>query len=83
MVPEPKLIICISVTHRVKHIRLRQLGLEVSGTSQDESRHVGPVGADEQLRGHLGHLAHVVVPLLHAETGETQRGLTTTTVLLG
>ena len=35
------------------------------------------------MGGQLGHLPHVVVPLLQAEAGKTEGGLTTAAVLLG
>ena len=67
----------------VEHVRLAELRFEVCGTCEDHARDVGLVVGDEHLHGRLGHFPDVVVPLLHAETGETEGGLTTTTVLLG
>lgn len=66
----------------IEQITLAQLRLEVGRTSKDEARHVDPVGRDEVLDRKLGDLANVVVSLLVTQTGETQRGLTTTAVLL-
>jgi hypothetical protein len=66
-------------THRVEHVGLAELGLEVGGPSQHEAAHVGLVVGDEESDSCLRHLAHVVVPLLHTQTCETQRRLTSTT----
>lgn len=63
-------------THLIKHVRLTELGFEVGRAGQDEPGHVDLVPGDEELHGRLGHLAHVVVPLLHAQAGEAQGRLT-------
>lgn len=67
----------------VEQVALVELGLEVGATGEDEALDVDLVVRDEVLHGELGHLAHVVVALLHAQTRETQRRLTTAAVLLG
>ena len=66
-------------TYRIKHIWLAELCLEVCGPCQDQASNVWSVATDEQLHGYFSHLTDVVVTLLHTETGETQRGLTSTT----
>ena len=66
----------------VEHVGLGELSLEVGGPGQDEAGHVGLVVGQEQLDRRLRHLPHVVVPLLHPETSETQRGLSSSAVLL-
>ena len=60
-----------------------QVVLEIGGTSQNDTGNVGPIVGDEALNGQFGDLADVVVTLFLTETGKTQGGLTTTTVLLG
>lgn len=67
----------------VEHVGRVEVVLEVGRASENESRDVHLIVGDEVLNRQLRHLAHVVVALLFSETGETQRGLTTTTVLLG
>lgn len=67
----------------VEQVGLVEIVLEVGRTSKDDARDVGLVVGDEVLHRELGHLADVVVALLLTETGETERGLTTTAVLLG
>ena len=69
----------------IEHLGLAQLGLEIGGAGQDEPDDVGLVGGrvDEEVRGELGRLAQVVVPLLHAQAGEAERGLPSPPVLLG
>ena len=49
---------------------------------EHEARKVGPVVRDEVVDGHLRDLAHVVVPLLHAEAREAERRLPAAPVLL-
>jgi hypothetical protein len=66
----------------VEQVGLVQVVLEIGGTGEDDTGHVDLVGGDEVLDGQLGDLADVVVTLLLSQTGETQGGLTTTTVLL-
>ena len=66
----------------VEHVGLGELSLEVGGPGQDEAGHVGLVVGQEQLDRRLRHLPHVVVPLLHPETSETQRRLSSSAVLL-
>ncbi len=67
----------------VEEVGLVEVVLEVGGTSENDTSHVDLVGGDEVLYSQFGDLADVVVALLFTETGETQSGLTTTTVLLG
>mmetsp|Transcript_18612 Transcript_18612/g.70402 ORF Transcript_18612/g.70402 Transcript_18612/m.70402 type:complete len:297 (-) Transcript_18612:283-1173(-) len=67
----------------VEEVGVVQVVLEVCGTGEHQTAHVGLVVRDEELHGVLGALADVVVALLEAQTCETQRGLTTTAVLLG
>ena len=64
-----------SATDRVKHVRLAQLGFEVSRTSQDHAGYVDFVVRDKELDCRLRHLAHVVVSLLHSQASKTQGGL--------
>lgn len=59
-------------TDLIEHVGLAELSFEVGRASQDEPGHVDLVPGDEELHGRLGHLAHVVVPLLHAQAGEAQ-----------
>lgn len=68
---------------RVEHVGLRELSLEVGGTSENETSHIDLVVRDKMLDGKLGNLADVVVTLFITKTRETQRRLTTTAVLLG
>ncbi len=68
---------------RIEQVALRQLRLEVGATSKYETGHVNLVVRDVVLDSQLGDLADVVVALLVTETSETERGLTTTAVLLG
>ena len=67
---------------RIEHVALTELRLEVRATREHEAGHVDLVVRNEVLHGELGDLAHVVVPLLVTQTRETQRGLSTTAVLL-
>lgn len=45
-----------SLKSLIKHVRLTQLRLEVSGTREHQTRHVGSVQRDEVQRRLLGHL---------------------------
>lgn len=67
----------------VKHVGGVKIVLEIGGTSKDETSDVDLVGSDEVLHSQLGNLSDVVVTLFVSQTGETESGLTTTTVLLG
>lgn len=67
---------------RVEHVAQTELRLEVRATREHEASHVDLVVRDEVLHGQLGDLADVVVPLLVTQTRETERGLSTTAVLL-
>ena len=67
---------------RVEHVALAQLRLEVGGSGEYKTRDVDLVVRNEVLNSKLGDLADVVVALLVTQTRETQRRLTTTTVLL-
>lgn len=72
----------LSLETLIEQLGLRQLSLEIGRTSQDKTLDVDLVVGNEVLDGRLGDLADIVVALLLTETGETQRRLTTTTVLL-
>lgn len=67
----------------VKHIGGVEVVLEVGRTSKNDTSDVDLVSSDEVLNSQLGNLSDVVVTLLLSQTGETESGLTTTTVLLG
>jgi hypothetical protein len=67
----------------VEHVGGVEVVLEIGGTSKNETSDVDLVGSDEVLDSQLGNLSDVVVTLLLSQTGETESGLTTTTVLLG
>ena len=67
----------------VEEIGLVEIILEIGGTSKNDTSNVDLVVGDEVQNSQLGNLADVVVTLFLTETGETQRRLTTTTVLLG
>ena len=73
----------LALESAVEHVRLRELGFEVGRTGEDQAVDVGFVVGDEKLRGHLRHFAHVIVPLLHPQSGESKGRLTASTVLLG
>lgn len=64
----------------VEHIGLVQVVLEVGGTSQDETGDVDLVVGNVVLDSQFGDLTNVVVTLFLTKTGETQSGLTTTTL---
>lgn len=66
----------------IKEIGLVQVVLEVRGTGQNDAGNVDLVVGDEVLNCQLGNLTDVVVTLFFTKTGETQRGLSTTAVLL-
>ena len=63
-------------SYLVEHVRLRELRLEVRRAGQDQALDVHLVLRDEALHHNLGHLAHVVVPLLQTQARETQCRLT-------
>mmetsp|Transcript_43083 Transcript_43083/g.87117 ORF Transcript_43083/g.87117 Transcript_43083/m.87117 type:complete len:426 (-) Transcript_43083:275-1552(-) len=67
----------------IKHLRPLQVALEVGRTAQHQAADVGAVVADEQVRRHLRHLGHVVLPFFEAEAREPERGLAAPAVLLG
>jgi len=67
---------------QIKHIALAQLRLEIRTPSQHQPGHVGPIVRDEVLHGNLGHLPHVVMPLLHPQPRKPQRTLPSPPVLL-
>ena len=67
---------------RIEHVGLAELGLEVGTTREDKTSHINLVLGDVVLHGEFGDLTDVVVALFVTETGETERGLTTTAVLL-
>ena len=67
----------------IQHIGHVQLVLQLGTTSEDNTRTVHMLVLDEELDAQLSALADVVVTLLQTQTGETQSGLTSTTVLLG
>lgn len=67
----------------VQQITTRQIALEIGTTGQDQPSHVDLVGGDEMLNGQLGDFTDIVVSLFVTQTGETQRGLSSSTVLLG
>jgi hypothetical protein len=67
----------------IQQITTRQIALEVGTTSQNQPGHVDLVGGDEMLDGQLGDFTDIVVSLFVTQTGETQRGLSSSTVLLG
>lgn len=64
------------MAHLVEHVRLRELSLEVRRAGQDQPLHVHLVLRNETLHHRLGHLSHVVVPLLQTQTRESQCRLT-------
>jgi hypothetical protein len=65
--------------YRIEHVGLRKFGFKVSTSSHNNSSNVHFIVDDKHLRNYFRHFAHVVVPLLHAQTGETKRRLTTST----
>ena len=67
----------------IEQIGLVKVVLEISRTSKDDTSHIDLVGGDKVLHSQFSDLADVVVTLFVSQTGETQSGLTTTTVLLG
>jgi hypothetical protein len=67
----------------IQQITTRQIALEVGTTSQNQPGHVDLVGGDEMLDGQLGDFTDIVVSLFVTQTGETQRRLSSSTVLLG
>ena len=67
---------------RIEHVGLAELGLEVGTTREDKTSHINLVLGDVVLHGEFGDLTDVVVALFVTETGETERGLSTTAVLL-
>ena len=67
----------------VQQITARQITLEIGTSGKYQTGNVDLVGGDEMLDGQLGDLSHVVVSLFVTKTGETQRGLSSSTVLLG
>ncbi|KAI6766521.1 hypothetical protein HG531_011743 [Fusarium graminearum] len=67
----------------IKQVGGVQVALEIGRTSKDETSNVNLVGSDEVLDSQLSNLSDVVVTLFLSQTGETESGLTTTTVLLG
>ncbi len=71
-----------SVETDVEEIALVQLLLELGRACQHEAGNIHLVRRDELLRSQLCHFANIVVPLLETKARETQRGLTTTSVLL-
>lgn len=67
----------------IQHIGHVQLVLQLGTTSEDNTGTVHMLVLNEELDAQLSALADVVVTLLQTQTGETQSGLTSTTVLLG
>jgi len=67
----------------VKHVAQAQLRLKISAPGKHQPRHIHFIRGNEVLHGQFCDLAHVVVSLFVAQTGETQGRLTTTTVFLG
>ena len=67
------------MTNLIEHVGLSEFRLEVGGSCENQTGNVGLVVLDEHLHRRLRHFAHVVVPLLHSQTRETQRRLTTAT----
>jgi hypothetical protein len=67
----------------VQQITTRQIALEIGTTGQNQPGHVDLVGGDEMLDGQLGDFTDIVVSLFVTQTGETQRRLSSSTVLLG
>ena len=67
----------------VEHVGLVEIVLEVCRACEDQTGDVDFILGDVILHGKFGHLAHVVVAFLFPQTGETESGLTTSTVLLG
>ena len=74
---------CIQSIPRVKHVGLAELGLEISRPCEDHPRDVGLVIRDEELHCGFSHFSHIVMPLFHAKSCESEGRLATTTVLLG
>mmetsp|Transcript_12006 Transcript_12006/g.44647 ORF Transcript_12006/g.44647 Transcript_12006/m.44647 type:complete len:200 (-) Transcript_12006:556-1155(-) len=66
----------------VEKIALHELVLEIRAPSHNKPVDVRPVVRDEVRGGELGDFPDVVLALLQAQAGETQRGLTTSAVLL-
>lgn len=64
--------IIVQQTYWVKHVRLAELSLEVSRTSQNHSCHVNFIVGHKQLDSRLSHFSHIVVSLLHSKSSETQ-----------
>ena len=71
----------ISALYRKEGVKKR-FRFNKSGEGELLTRNVGLVVGDEMRDGRLRHLPDVVVPLLHPESRETERGLTSSAVLL-
>jgi hypothetical protein len=67
----------------IKHVTLAELRFKISGTGEYNASHVDFVGSNEVLDRQLCNFADVVVTFFVTETRETERRLTTPTVLLG
>ena len=65
----------------VKHVTLTQLGFEVGTSSKNQACHVDLVVGDEMLHCVFGNLSNVVVSLFVSQTRETQRRLSSASVL--
>lgn len=66
----------------IEEVRAAEVGLELGATGQDKTLNVDLVVGDEVLDRQLGNLSDVVASRLLSKTRETQRRLTTSTVLL-
>lgn len=62
-------------TYWVKHVRLAQLSLKVSRTSQDHSCNIDFVVGHKELHSRLSHFSNIVVSLLHSQTSKTKSRL--------
>lgn len=65
----------------IEHITLTQFGFEVSTSGKDQARNVDLVVGNEMLHCVFGDLSNVVVSLFVSQTRETQRRLSSASVL--
>jgi len=63
--------------HRIKHVRLAELGFEVGTAGQHQSTDVRTIVGDVHLNCNFGHLPNIVVSFFHAQTSKTQSRLPT------
>ena len=67
----------------VEEVTEVELGLEVCGSCEDDTLDVDLVVGDKVLDRVLGHLSDVVVSGLHTQSRESERRLSSSSVLLG